>query len=279
MKINIFSVHAGRTDFLQKQYESISFFLKEKFEYFCIDNFYNESDSSFIKRKCEELGINHVKFDNYTLKGNAFDHAPALNSIKNITSNDDINIIVDFDVFMIGDFSVLNYIGDYDIAGLYQQRNNFELEYLAPFLVIVNHNREFSSIDFNSHSNILSDVGGNTSEYLKNKSVRLVKHTSALNKDKDKDCFLIDYNPSYGCQILEGSFLHYYRGSNWDNSSPTYHQEKTEWLDLILDKSKKEKVLNYEYLDLYQNVFNHSFNYWNGSGENFNTILNPYLEK
>jgi len=277
MKLKIFSVHASRTDFLELQYKSLSYFLEDDFEYYCIDNFVDSASTEFVFNKCKDLNINYVRFNSYELKGNAFDHAPALNSIKTITTDDCINVVLDFDIFLINKFSIIRYIENFDIAGMYQQRNNFELEYLAPFIVIVNCGKNFTEIDFDSRKDILSDVGGNISHYLKNRKVKLIRHTSALNRKNDVDCFNIDYNPSFGCQILESSFLHYYRGTNWDNSSNIYHKEKTEWLNNALDYSKNKNILNQSYLDKYQNVFNHSFNYWNGSEQPFNSVMNPYL--
>lgn len=277
MKIKIFSVHANRTDFLELQYKSLLHFLDDEFEYYCIDNFIEDDKSFYIKEKCQELGIKYVRFNSYELKGNAFDHAPALNCIKTITSDEDINVIVDFDMFLISNFSINDYIKSYDISGIYQQRNNFDLEYLAPFLLIINSNSQFSNIDFNSRDDILSDVGGSISFYMKNKKVKLLKHTSALNGERDCECFHIDYDISFGCQVIESSFLHYYRGTNWDQNPEVYHTQKTKWLINILEESKHNEVLNYEYLEKYQTTFSHAFHYWNGSSEKFNSILNPYL--
>lgn len=275
--IKIFAIHAQRTDFLELQYQSLKYWLKDSFEYYCIDNFHSKQDSENIKLTCNRLNINYIKFDTYELRGNAHDHAPALNSIKTISNDQDINVILDFDIFMIDSFCMSKYIENYDVAGMYQQRNNFELEYLAPFIVIVNSNQNFSSIDFQSCSHVLTDVGGNTYSYIKNKKVRWIQHTSALNTPSDVNCFNVDYDSSYGCQVLENSFLHYYRGTNWDNQSPEYQVKKTEWLKRVLDTSKIRSILNGDYLSKYQTPFSHSFNYWNGESQPFNSILNPYL--
>lgn len=274
--INIFSVHANRTDFLELQYISLKHFLKDEFNYYCIDNFLNKEQSWEIKDKCKTFDINYVKFKNYTLFGNSRDHALALNSIKNISSDKNINVIVDFDLFAIDNFCIEEFIGDYDIAGVYQQRDNFNFEYLAPFLIIVNKNRNFSNIDFDISNNPSADVGANTSRYLRNKKYRPLKHTSSLTLEKDKECFTIDYDPLFGCQIIESSFLHYYRGTNWDKRNKDYQNKKNEWLVDAISSSIDNKILNKQYLELYQNVFNHSFNYWNGSNEKFKSILNPY---
>ena len=138
--MKIFSAHCKRTDFLRFQVESLNQFCTDSFEYYCIDNFSNQSQSEFIKNECKILGVNYVKFDNYPISGTSWDHASALNSIKNIANDDDVVIILDFDIFMIDKFSFTNYILDYDISGIYTQRNDFEKEYIASFFAIVNKN-------------------------------------------------------------------------------------------------------------------------------------------
>lgn len=273
--MKVFSVHAGRTDFLRLQVESLNHFCRDEFEYYCIDNFIDESQSDFIKKECDELNINYVRFDSYQIKGSALDHAPALNCIKIITNNNEINVILDFDVFLISSFSFVNYIDGYDIAGIYQQRNDFSIEYLAPFVVIVNQNSDFSHIDFSSRPGC--DVGGNTQYYIKDRKVKLIKHTSSLEFDGDEDCFTIPYDIRYGSQVIENSFLHYYRGTNWNKMDQNIVQEKTLWLCDCLTKSKQFNIINKEYLCKYQTHFSHSFCFWNGSNIKFNSILNPYL--
>ena len=273
--MNIFSVHAGRTDFLRPQVESLNYFCEDKFNFYCIDNFIDTGQSDFIKKECCELNINYVRFNNYQITGTALDHAPALNSIKNITNNDEVNVILDFDIFLINSFSFLNYIDNYDISGVYQQRNNFSDEYLAPFVVIVNKNTNFSQIDFSSRPGC--DVGGNTQYHIKDKKVKLMKHTSSLEFSGDEDCFTIPYDIKYGSQIIENCFLHYYRGTNWNRMDLNIVKEKTLWMYDCLAKSKQFNVINPNYLCKYQTIFSHSFSFWNGLNEKFNSILNPYL--
>jgi hypothetical protein len=244
--IKIFSIHAKRTDFLRMQIESLNHFCEDDYEYYCIDNFLSNEQSEFIKKECEELNINYVRFSNYQITGTAFDHIPALNSIKNIASNEDINVILEFDVFLINKFSFINYIEDYHISGLHQQRNNFNNEYLAPFLIIVNKNCDFSEIDFYGSPGF--DTGGNTQFYIKDRKVKLLRHTVPLREEGDEDCFTLPYDCSYGSQIIEESFIHYYRGSNWDGKPLDYEKSKTEWLINLLNKSKTSQVINGEFL-------------------------------
>lgn len=93
----------------------------------------------------------------------------------------------------------------------------------------------------------------------------------------DQNCFTIPYDIKYGCQIIENSFLHYYRGTNWNNLSKDIVDLKTEWLENCLIHSKKDKIINDKYLSKYQTPLSHSFCFWNGTNEKLNSILNPYL--
>ena len=108
--MKIFSVHAVQTDFLRYQVESLNYFCKDKFEYYCIDNFVDSLQTDFIKSECKDLNVNYVRFNNYQINGSDRDHAPALNSIKSIANDNQINVILDFEVFLISHFSFENYI-------------------------------------------------------------------------------------------------------------------------------------------------------------------------
>ena len=273
-KIKIFSVHASRTDFLEYQVESLRYFCEDEFDYYCIDNFSNKSQSNFIKEQCNNLNVNYLKF-NYPINGNSSDHATALNSIKQISNNEDINVILDFDIFLISNFSFKNKIKDYDIVGVYQQRNNFSIEYLAPFVVIVNENSNFSQLDFSLCQ--FCDVGGSTQHFIKSKKVGFLEHTSSLEFPGDENCFNIEYDIQYGSQVIESSFLHYYRGTNWNKANQELVNKKTEWLKECLTKSKNGSILNNNYLKKYQTVYSHSFCFWNGTNNKFNSRLNPYI--
>jgi hypothetical protein len=277
--IKIFSIHAKRTDFLKLHLESLRFFCEDDFEYFCIDNFVDQTKSKIIQDECRELNVNYVRFSNYEITGTAWDHAPALNSIKTISNDQDVNVIFEFDIFLINRFSFLKYIENFNISGIYQQRGNFEKEYIAPFIVIVNKDSEFSSIDFNSIPGDYCDVGGNTRFYIQDKNVKWMRHTPALNYPNSVKSFIFDYDPSFGCQVIENSFLHYYRGTNWDQKPENYEILKTNWLQDSLKKSKDSDIINHSYLDRYQTIFSDCFKNWNESDKNFNSKLNPYLNE
>ena len=277
--IKIFSVHAKRTDFLKPHVDHLRLFCEDEFEYYCIDNFCDPLKSEQIKRECSELGVNYVRFSNYKITGTAWDHSPTLNSIKTITSDSDFNVILEFDVFLINKFSFVNYLEDYNISGIYQQRDNFNIEYIAPFVIIVNKDSDFSSLDFGTTLGDSCDVGGNTRFYLKNKNVKWMSHTSALIHQRDVQSFNIDYDPSFGCQLIENSFLHYYRGTNWDQRSSDYESVKTEWLNKALLESKIADIINHKYISKYNKIMSHSLRYWNGTNDLFNSKLNPYLNE
>ena len=229
--MNIFSIHAGRTDFLKPHVEYLRYYCKDNFTYYCVDNFVDSKDIETIKNQCLDLGVEYVR-PSFNRKGNAFDHGTCLNLLKQYTSDDVINVIYD---------------------------------------------SNFSNIDFNGFHGC--DVGGKTQEYIKSgKTVRWMKHTPGIGSGPDRKIFLESYNPDYGCQVIENSFMHYYKGTNWNRSNPELVKQKTEWFFKLLEKSKSEEIFNQKYLDKYQTIFSHSFRHWNGSQKPFVSNLNPYYE-
>lgn len=276
--MKIFSVHSVRTDLLEWQVNSLRHFVKDDYDFYCLDNFIEKEKSDFIKNKCDELNVNWKKFD-YPLGRVGYDHINALNSIKHITTDDEINVIIDGDVFLIDNFSFLDCIDGYDIAGMYNQRHNFECEYLTPLVLIFNKNKSFSSVEFDGDKKYMTDVCGKLHSYIKDKRVKFLKHTSALDLIGDDQCFSIPYDPKFGVQIIENSLLHAYRFSNWSKDSAKYNYEKTEWVKNALKESKQHNILNSKYLDQYQTVYSHSFCHWNGMPYNrYKSALNPYLD-
>lgn len=106
-----------------------------------------------------------------------------------------------------------------------------------------------------------------------------MNHTSSLVNESDKKSFIFDYDPSFGCQVIENSFLHYYRGTNWDGRLKDYENVKTSWLINALNKSQECDIINHPYLSKYFTQFTHAWRYWNGSEHTFNSKLNPYLNE
>lgn len=272
--MNIFSIHAGRTDFLKPHVEYLRHYCKDNFTYHCVDNFV--SPNEYLRNQCLELGVEYVR-PSFTRQGNAFDHGLCLNLLKEYTTDDVINVIYEFDIFLVDNFSFIDFIEEYNISGIYQQRNGYDIEYIAPFIVIVNKDSDFSSIDFIGKPGC--DVGGKTEEYIKSgKTIKWMKHTPGIGDGLDKKIFLGEYNSDYGCQVIENSFIHYYKGTNWNQCHQDFVNKKTKWFFELLEKSKSEKIFDQKYLNRYQTIFSHAFRHWNGSKIPFKSTLNPYYE-
>jgi hypothetical protein len=105
-----------------------------------------------------------------------------------------------------------------------------------------------------------------------------MKHTPGIGDGLDKKIFLGEYNSDYGCQVIENSFIHYYKGTNWNQCHQDFVNKKTKWFFELLEKSKSEKIFDQKYLNRYQTIFSHAFRHWNGSKIPFKSTLNPYYE-
>jgi hypothetical protein len=77
-----------------------------------------------------------------------------------------------------------------------------------------------------------------------------------------------EYSASYGMQIIENSFIHYYRGSNWDAADDKYHALKTRFLLKFLDLAENEYPLKKEMIATHLTNASHTRKHYNGSRNN-----------
>lgn len=266
--INIFTFSDKRPDFIKLQFDSMKKFIKDEFKLFVFDNSSTQNLSEQIRKECKENNITVLDTIKNHSNSNTACWVPINFCLKNYLKNDDISVIIDSDIFMINDFSFLNYIEDYDIAGVYQQRNNLDIEYLWNALVIINNksiNEKNIVIDFEP-INPITDVGGKTSSLVNDTNVKIkwINHTADISCLESSQIFKdFEYKTDYGFQIIENSFLHYYRGSNWDGKSYLYHQEKTECLKKILNNDSFKIPLNFQ--EKFISNKSHSYKHWNGT--------------
>jgi hypothetical protein len=175
---------------------------------------------------------------------------------------------MDSDMFLIAEFNFTNYVSGFDLAGIYQQRSETEIEYLWIALVIINHGSclNWEELSFSSLPN--TDAGGASSEFLRKCSprIRWMKHTPNI-EDEEKEILasklLQFYSSEFGSQVIENVFFHYYRGSNWDHKNSSFHKQKTRFLKMILRDFRSEKILKDTVSDFYHERA-HAYKHWNG---------------
>lgn len=183
--------------------------------------------------------------------------------------HDGIVMLIDSDMFLLAPLSVENLMKNCDIAGEIQGRGNSETEirYISPVLALMNMqrlpNKETISFEGGYIAGFACDVGAHTYYYFKNNpSVRtyffgaihigLLKHHLKCNKCVQMTCpecvkklkeelkftdniiKFIQNCPDNIEFYLNGTFLHYRGGSNWDSKPSQYHIAKTNALNNLL---------------------------------------------
>jgi hypothetical protein len=157
--------------------------------------------------------------------------------------NFEVIVIMYSDVFPYKDFSFKNILEDNLAAGLYQQRQDTQIEYLCPIFTLISNKANISDIDFSWKS--YTDTGGMTDDWIKKYNInpKWVKHTAAI--DIETDYIFpnthpeFPYKKEYRSQFIEDTFIHYYRGCNWDEQRPEYHDGKFQFVKHFLENTNE----------------------------------------
>ncbi|MBY0476809.1 MAG: hypothetical protein K2Q24_04120 [Chitinophagaceae bacterium] len=280
--INIYTVSDKRPDFISLQYNGFKKFLKDKDYKFIVCN--NGSTSELrneIADICNKLGLTSVYVEGNYENGAIATQVPLIYCLKNYIRHDpkeDMTVIIDSDIFLFNNFSFTELLEGADIAGIYQQRDRQAKKIFLrnhyylwnAFLVFKNSSIDFEKFDISMIQNI-TDVGGNLHYYLERfkPKVKWVVHTPDI---EDESEIFIDglreiYHPQFGMQIIASSFIHYYRGSNWDALNNNYHELKTGFLVKFLETARKQYPLTPK-LHNYQDDCAHTKRHYNGTRHN-----------
>ncbi len=264
-EILLFTYSYNRPDFIEIQYKTFKKFLKDDYKFIVFNDARDRGMEQQINAMCSRYGIACIRIpqeihERPYLKRwpGESKHAPAVRNCNVVQyslnevgfKHDDIVALFDSDMFLVKDFSIRNYLADYDLAGIKQG-----IGYLWIGLTFLDMrtmpNR--SSLNFNCGrvDNVPVDAGGHTYCYLRdNLAVRgryfaqcIVRpdiqneQLLAEHKFNKKDIKFIMGCP-YGINIeymLDNNFLHYRGGTNWDNKSASYHNNKTLLLNTYMN--------------------------------------------
>lgn len=241
--MKIYTCADKRPDFIELQYRSVNRFIKDKYEYIVLNNGSNPKLRWQIISVCKKLKIKCINVP-FRIYPNACIACgwPLQWAIKTQFDFHDINLIIDSDMFFISPINWTKYIDGFDVAGVYQKRG--AIEYLWNGILI------FNNPPFSNEINLMPghiegeavDVGGNLHGWLsKHKpKTQYFHHTSYINTENGnlKELPILirkDYKDSYSFEIYDKTILHYSRGSNWNNDSSSYHQEKTALLKKFVE--------------------------------------------
>jgi hypothetical protein len=273
-KVLIFTYSYNRPDFIEIQDRTFKQFLKDDYEFIVFNDANNEELCEKINQTCAQLKIRCIRIPQEIHRmpylerwpGEPWNHPTVRNSNVVQYSLDNFGFehsgivaLFDSDLFLIKDFSIQEFLKDFDLAGVPQARAN--LEYLWIGLVFLNMTTlpDKQMINFNCGriGDVHVDAGGQTYHYLinhpsihlrkiasyysgdflcdecrKNNIARCTHNTEILKQAGFNDIEIKYLHQGLiNCEFMHNqTFLHYRGGSNWDYQSPEYHQKKTQML-------------------------------------------------
>ena len=239
--VSVYITHYNKVELLSLQYNSIKKFCTEEVRYIVINNGIDDATSLEISRISKELNLEEIVIrDNNKIKMTAMHHKEALQyCYDNYISKDDadIRVVMDCDIIAFNPFSFKSFLSDADIAGI--QIGVEPSLYIASFISLYSKNVSFDDLNLGSH--IEFDSGAATEYLVKKHKTKWLNHTAPMREEeglyvfKDAKADALQYDQSFGIQFIEGSLLHYYRGTGWDNGDVNYLQRKSKFIESFLE--------------------------------------------
>ena len=251
--INVYTIACNRPDFIEIQLDSLRRYLTDEFEYTVFNNAADLENESAIEQKCSHLGIH---LSNVGLDRQLLNHCQALENqvdrqggpnipiFKPDGSYSNANIacayslswawkhfiskstrpilLLDSDMFLIKPFNAERHLQPRynELCFVPMHRPGVTYMWNALVLADIPNLPAPETIDWycgqvRGHS---VDCGGQTDHYLRK---------YPLVGWKIIDTKRIDDEKQTGHELLwRGRFLHYLRGSNWNNQTEDFHREK-----------------------------------------------------
>jgi hypothetical protein len=246
--INIYTIQFNDADFLHYQFVTFKKFLKAEHKLICVNNaFDNIAEKEAIERKARELGLDYLVPPTDIRQG-GHAHQTALNWIwKNyIAGSNDINIIVDHDMFPIKEFVC---DPQYDICGINQERigqGGENIHYFHPgFMIINNTLKDRETVDFVGEKihGVDCDSGGNWHHYMTAHPELKIKYYKIVNIcEEHNNRGLLEvfnnnnYNEADPFQLCDDFVIHFRNGSNWAHTDKNLYNLKKHQLLTILNR-------------------------------------------
>jgi len=249
MALKIFTFADKRPDFIPLQYASLKHFLTDDFEYKVFNNAESHINSFNVRRLCRKHKLKCIFVEEQDHSEPTIACARPLQwAYDNILRNESDPIaVIDSDMFLIEKFSIENYLAGYDVAATKQRRGH--VTYLWNGIMFFNMSSlpEKHSLNFmfGAVEGQKTDVGGFLYYWMKRNQqlkIRNIDHTSHIySGNNNLHCLPQEiaekYDEDFRFEIYERAFLHYGRGSNWDNMVVDYHKRKTYLLKYWVESS------------------------------------------
>lgn len=222
-KVLVITHSFNRPDFIEIHYKTFKKFLKDDYEYVVFNDAKDQKLCDDIVRKCAKLKIKCIRIPQhihtsleasvrtadaiqYSLEKLGFDH-------------EGIVCIIDSDMFLIKDFSITNYLEDYQLAAAPQQRGH--VYYMWNGLMFFNMNilPDKKQLNFNCGfiDGFLTDTGGATYFYFnEHPNLNFFKHNPDLTireEDGLGTCnFPVEYDPEIDFKSIGHEHIMHWNG-------------------------------------------------------------------
>jgi hypothetical protein len=239
--VHIYTTVYGRSDFIYWVKRSLDHFLEEPFELVALDNTPSDQPKLVeeISRECREHGVRCERVPADRPEGTSYSHAQALEwAWKNLVPAQEGRYVMflDFDMFLVRPFSVVEALGIAAVAGVVQTRGPYIYPWpgLAIFHLDRLPGREEAGFMPGEIDGVNTDTGGAFARYLKaHPQVQLQGlpetawiRRSAGNLDRLPGECRESYDDEYLMIIVAGAFLHYTNGSLWKPIHPEVEERK-----------------------------------------------------
>lgn len=283
-KVLIFTYSYNRPDFIEIQEKTFKKFLKEDYEFVVFNDATTDSSYNEIHETCKSLNLRCIDIPQeihsrpylQRFRGENLNH-PAVRNANVVQysldvlgfQHDGILALFDSDLFLVKDFSIVNYMNGSAIAGIPQLKKakGREIEYLWIGMVFCDltkmPDRETLSFNCGLINDVPVDAGGFSYFYLHNHpelSVKRIHHALRSPFEWCKDCEAANITPCLhntnllmqvgcteaqiafihsgpmSCEFFERTtFFHYRGGTNWDNQTKEFHNRKTDLLNTYIE--------------------------------------------
>lgn len=241
MKLSVVVVAFNMPEFIEIQYLLLKKYLLNDFDLFIYNNSDQNDISNNIQNECARINLQCINVPQNIFTGSDASHR-AGKSLDYAINHNMVNypgythmMILDSDMFLAGDFDIIESLGDSDIMGIYQQREH--VFYYTNQLIFANlQNLPNFEVENKFLPGIIdgqgTDCGGYLYEYInkyniKHSAVVNNIHSGKINSSNISEIekVFVDYFEKE-IEIMDGNsfseyfssvFLHFRAGSNWIN--------------------------------------------------------------
>lgn len=232
MNVQVFTSVVNRPDFVEIQHKLFKKFMKDDYQFHVVDDSPNEELAEEFKRICEKNSIVYYRKPqdpnkNKESLGRSNIHASitykwTFDEILLKKYSNDLILFLDSDMFLIDDFSIVDYMKDCIISGLPQTRG--KVKYMWNGIMFFNMKKICeidTDLDFSDGQveGELTDTNGHLYYYFKRNNISF-KETNVEYPETYNDINLEEVCGGINFELhLNNKFLHYRAGTNWHTQS------------------------------------------------------------